>query len=155
MIRRAENRDIPRMIRLLGQVLEIHALIRPDIFIPETTKYTADELKEILSDDSRPVFVATDDNDECIGYAFCMIREQPFSTNMIPFTSLFIDDLCVDSSCRGKHVGRELFEFVKDEAKRLGCYEVTLNVWEGNDSAIEFYKRSGMKVKEYQMELIL
>jgi len=155
MIRRAENRDIPRIIRLLGQVLEIHALIRPDIFIPETTKYTADELKEILSDDSRPVFVATDDNDECIGYAFCMIREQPFSTNMIPFTSLFIDDLCVDSSCRGKHVGRELFEFVKDEAKRLGCYEVTLNVWEGNDSAIEFYKRSGMKVKEYQMELIL
>ncbi|MBR1876798.1 MAG: GNAT family N-acetyltransferase [Lachnospiraceae bacterium] len=155
MIRRAENRDIPRMIRLLGQVLEIHALIRPDIFIPETTKYTADELKEILSDDSRPVFVATDDNDECIGYAFCMIKEQPFSTNMIPFTSLFIDDLCVDSSCRGKHVGRELFEFVKDEAKRLGCYEVTLNVWEGNDSAIEFYKRSGMKVKEYQMELIL
>ena len=93
MIRRAENRDIPRMIRLLGQVLEIHALIRPDIFIPETTKYTADELKEILSDDSRPVFVATDDNDECIGYAFCMIKKQPFSTNMIPFTSLFIDDL--------------------------------------------------------------
>ena len=44
---------------------------------------------------------------------------------------------------------------MKEEAKRLGCYEVTLNVWEGNDKAIAFYDSLGMKVKEYQMELIL
>ena len=48
MIRKAEERDIPRIIELLGQVLQIHADIRPDIFIPGTTKYTVDELKELL-----------------------------------------------------------------------------------------------------------
>lgn len=48
MIRKAEERDIPRIMELLGQVLQIHADIRPDIFIPGTTKYTADELKELL-----------------------------------------------------------------------------------------------------------
>ena len=37
MIRKAEERDIPRIIELLGQVLQIHADIRPDIFIPGTT----------------------------------------------------------------------------------------------------------------------
>lgn len=30
-----------------------------------------------------------------MGYAFCQLKEQPFSTNMVPFKSLFIDDLCV------------------------------------------------------------
>ena len=33
-IRKAEENDIPRIMELLGQVLEIHADIRPDIFIP-------------------------------------------------------------------------------------------------------------------------
>ena len=47
-IRRAEEKDIPNMMELLGQVLQIHAEIRPDIFIPGTTKYTVDELAALL-----------------------------------------------------------------------------------------------------------
>ena len=33
-IRKAEEKDIPRLLALLGQVLQIHAEIRPDVFIP-------------------------------------------------------------------------------------------------------------------------
>ena len=47
-IRKAEEKDIPRIMELLGQVLQSHAEIRPDVFIPGTTKYTASELKELL-----------------------------------------------------------------------------------------------------------
>ena len=57
MIRKAEERDIPRIMELLGQVLQIHADIRPDIFIPGTTKYTADELKELLK--NKDYFIVT------------------------------------------------------------------------------------------------
>ena len=46
-IRRAVDKDIPRLHELLGQVLQIHAEIRPDIFISGTTKYTDEELREI------------------------------------------------------------------------------------------------------------
>ena len=74
---------------------------------------------------------------------------------MVPFKSLFIDDLCVDADTRGMHVGSALFEFAKEEAKRFSCYELTLNVWEGNDSARHFYEKMGMKPKETQMEYIL
>ena len=77
-IRRANEKDIPRIIDLLGQVLEIHAEIRPDIFIPGTTKYTDAELSEMLKDDLKPIYVAVDENDFCVGYAFCQIREQPW-----------------------------------------------------------------------------
>ena len=154
-IRHAQDKDIERLISLLQEVLEIHATIRPDIFISGTTKYTREELLEKIANDDEPIYVAVDDNDEVKGYAFCILREQPFSTNMVPFKSMYIDDLCVDSTCRGKHIGEQLFEYVKEEAKKLGCYEVTLNVWEGNDPAISFYKNMGMMVKEYQMEFVL
>lgn len=103
----------------------------------------------------RPVYVAVDEKERVAGYAFCVIRKQPFSNNMVPFTSMFIDDLCVDQTQRGQKIGEQLFEYVKAEAKRLGCYEVTLNVWNGNDSAMRFYEKMGMRPKETQMEYIL
>ena len=136
-------------------MLQIHADIRPDIFIPGTTKYTNEELAKMIKDDTKPIYVAADDDDVCMGYAFCQIRQKPFSNNMVPFTSLFIDDLCVDVKTRGQHIGEQLFEYVKNEAKHLGCYEVTLNVWSGNTSAEKFYEKMGLKTKERQMEYIL
>ena len=154
-IRRAEAKDIPRLIALLSQVLELHAKIRPDIFVPGTTKYTVPELEGIIANEQSPVYVAADETDRAVGYAFCQVRKQPFSNNMVPFTSLFIDDLCVDAEARGKHIGTSLFEHVRAEAKRLGCYEVTLNVWEGNEQAVRFYQAMGFKTKETQLEYIL
>ena len=89
---KAEERDIPRIMELLGQVLQIHADIRPDIFIPGTTKYTVDELTELLKNEKNPINVAANEADICVGYAFCQLREQPFSNNMVPFKSIFIDE---------------------------------------------------------------
>ena len=154
-IRKAQVKDIPRIIELLGQVLQIHAEIRPDIFIPDTTKYTEQELAALLKDEKKPIYVAVNEEDVCMGYAFCQMKEQPFSNNMVQFQSLFIDDLCVDRFARGQHIGESLFDYVKQEAKRMGCYEVTVNVWAGNTSAEKFYEKMGMKTKERQLEYIL
>ena len=154
-IRKAQEKDISRIIELLGQVLQIHAEIRPDIFIPDTTKYTEQELAALLKDEKKPIYVAVNEEDVCLGYAFCQMKEQPFSNNMVQFQSLFIDDLCVDRFARGQHIGESLFDYVKQEAKRMGCYEVTLNVWAGNTSAEKFYEKMGMKTKERQLEYIL
>lgn len=154
-IRKAQEKDIPRIIELLGQILQIHAEIRPDIFIPDTTKYTEQEIAALLKDEKKPIYVAVNEEDVCMGYAFCQVKEQPFSNNMVQFQSLFIDDLCVDRFARGQHIGESLFDYVKQEAKRMGCYEVTLNVWAGNISAEKFYEKMGMKTKERQLEYIL
>ena len=58
IIRKAKEKDIPRILELLEQVLQIHADIRPDIFIPGTTKYTIDELRELLKHKEKPIYVA-------------------------------------------------------------------------------------------------
>ena len=155
IIRRAAEKDIPKVLDLLSQVLEIHAKARPDIFISGTTKYTPQELRGIFADDSRPVYVAADGEDRVIGYAFCVKEEEKATNNTVPFRSVYIDDLCVDSAARGMHVGERLYEHVKEEARREGCYEITLNVWEGNDGARAFYEKMGMRVKKTMMEDIL
>ena len=56
---------------------------------------------------------------------------------------------------RGKHVGKALYEFIRDYAKSIGCNNITLNVWEGNDAALSFYRNMGMKVQKTTMEIVL
>ena len=153
-IRRAKREDTGAVLRLLSQVLEIHAKIRPDIFVPGSTKYTSEELAVIFDDGLKPVYVAEDENG-VIGYVFCVIKEPAFANTMLPRRTLFIDDFCVDEGCRGQRIGEALFRFVLDEAGRLGCTDVTLNVWEGNDAARRFYEKMGMKPRETQMEIML
>jgi ribosomal protein S18 acetylase RimI-like enzyme len=74
---------------------------------------------------------------------------------LTPIKSLYIDDLCVDERCRGKHIGAKLFDFVKAYAREIGCYNVTLNVWACNSGALKFYEKCGMQVQKMGMETVL
>ena len=145
--------DIPRLIDLLHQVNMVHHQVRPDLFKPNTTKYSEQELKTLLSDELKPIFVY--DDGEVLGYAFCQITEVKDDRLLQDRKSLYIDDLCVDEAARGKHIGSALFEFVRDYAKSIGCHAITLNVWEGNDSAIRFYQNIGMRPQKTGMEMEL
>ena len=69
--------------------------------------------------------------------------------------TLYIDDLCVDETARGSHIGTQLYEHVLSFAREKGCYNVTLNVWAGNDSALKFYQHQGLNIQKYGMEVIL
>lgn len=152
-IRRAEPKDIPGVLALLHQVLEVHAALRPDIFLPGTTKYSDAELKAIFADDARPVWVAADDDDHVLGHAFCVLEEPNGSVNMRQYRSMYIDDICVDRNARGQHIATSLFEHVRQEAHRLGCRDITLNVWNGNESAEQFYAAMGMRPRKTTLEL--
>lgn len=153
-IRPANYQDAERVIELLSQVLEIHAKLRPDIFVSGATKYSKAQFKKMLDNKNTYIYVATDDN-EVIGYMICELISPKFSSTMLPNKNFYIDDLCVDEKYRNKHVGKALFEHAKKEAKRLDCYEISLYLWEGNDSAQKFYEKMGMKVKAKTMEYIL
>ncbi len=155
MIRRAKNKDISKILELLVQVNMVHHIARPDLFNGPATKYTAEELEEILKDDSRPIFVSTDENDVVEGYAFCIFQQHVGDNILTDIKTLYIDDLCVDENIRGKHIGRGLYEYVLAFAKEQGCYNVTLNVWAGNDSAMAFYEKCGLKTQKVGMEKIL
>ena len=153
MIRKASKSDITSIIRLLHQVNMVHHVIRPDLFKPHTTKYSEQELETMLDDDSKPIFVF--DDGEVRGYAFCQITEVRDDQLLEDVKTLYIDDICVDEQSRGRHVGKALYEHVRDYARSIGCHHITLNVWEGNDAAISFYRNMGMQVQKTTMETIL
>ena len=153
MIRKANKNDIGRIIELLHQVDMVHHAIRPDLFKSNTTKYNEQELEALLEDDNKPVFVF--DNGEVLGHAFCVITEVKDDKLLQDIKTLYIDDICVDEKARGKHVGKALYEHVRDYAKSIGCNNITLNVWEGNGPALSFYKNMGMKVQKTTMEIRL
>ena len=154
MIRKANKEDIRGMIALLYQVDAVHHGIRPDLFKSNTAKYNEQELETILNDSSKPIFVYEAEN-RILGHAFCQIIEVKDHRLLQDIKTLYIDDICIDETVRGKHIGTALFEYVRDYAKSIGCYNVTLNVWEGNDSALCFYRKMGMQVQKTGMEVII
>lgn len=154
IIRRAVEADIPVIDKLLYQVHKIHSDIRPDLFNKGTKKYTDEELKSIIADELTPVFVAEKDG-MVSGYAFCIHQQHINDNNLTDIRTLYIDDLCVDEASRGMHVGRALYDHVISYARENGYYNVTLNVWAGNDSAMIFYESVGLKVQKVGMEKIL
>lgn len=153
MIRRAEDRDIPQVLCLLEQVNRVHHDIRPDLF-RLTTKYTGEELRRIFADDEAPVFVY-DENGQVRGYIFTVLLDHSHNHMLTPIKELYIDDLCVDETARGKGVATALYRHVLDFAKANGCYNVTLNVWTGNDGALAFYQKMGMQPQKTKLEAIL
>ena len=154
-IRRAAEKDIPAINRLLFQVAQVHHNGRPDLFRPASKKYTDEELLAILHDDAKPVLAAVDDNDEMLGYAFCIFQQHLQSNILTDIKTLYMDDLCVEETCRGRLIGRLLYEAVLDFAREKGCYNVTLNVWGCNESARKFYESCGLSVQKIGMEQIL
>ena len=153
MVRKAKIGDIPSIIYLLHQVNMVHHVIRPDLFKPNTTKYDEQELRTLLDNDNKPIFIY--DDGEVLGHAFCMITEVRDDKLLQNIKTLYVDDICVDEKARGKHVGRALYKYVRDYAKSIGCNNITLNVWEGNDAALNFYRNMGMKVQKTTMEIVL
>ena len=152
-IRRAEFWDIEKIKDLLNQVLDVHHTGRPDIFKGNCRKYTDDELMDIIADDSRPIFVADDKGVK--GYCFCIFQQHCDNNILTDIKTLYIDDLCVDKNVRGSGIGKALYEYAVEFAKENGCYNLTLNVWSCNESAMKFYEKCGLGVQKIGMEKIL
>lgn len=152
MIRLVETRDAQRLSELLYQVHAIHADLRPDLFVPGEKKFSDQEIIERIEDKEHPIFVY---EDEAGLYVFCNYIETKDKPNLVARKELFIDDLCVDASQRGKGVGELLYRHVVKIAKENGCKSVTLHVWSDNAGAVRFYERLGMQAQYVQMEQVL
>lgn len=150
-IRFANTDDIPQLLNLLRQVERVHHDIRPDLFRDGGEKYEPETLKKLLKDVNRPVLAAVEDG-VVVGYAFCVLEETAGDPARLDRKELYLDDLCVDASVRGKGVAKQLWQETVDLAKQLGCDALTLNVWEGNDRARKFYENCGLTVRKTFLE---
>ena len=154
-IRKAKTKDIDRILELLVQVNNVHSQNRPDLFLKDKTKYTAKELEGILANEQTPIFVAVNEEYQVLGYAFGVFQSHVEHNNFPDIITFYIDDICVDAACRRQHIGEAIYKYVREYARKSGCYNITLNVWEKNDSARTFYEDLGFHVQKTGLEVIL
>ncbi len=155
IVRRAEEKDIPQILKLLIQVDMVHHNGRPDIFKGPATKYNDKQLKELFMREQDPVFVCVDEAGNVLGHAFCVHKQEKDNNVITDIKTLYIDDICVDEEARGKHVGSTLYEAVKKYAQENDYYHITLNVWTCNPVARSFYESLGFVPLKTEMEVIL
>ncbi len=156
MIRPAEKRDIPGLMRLLTQVAQVHHDGRPDLFKSPATKFSAEDLERMLDEGVWMIFVLTDDGDErVLGHCFCEIVRHSGNRALTDIATLHIHDLVVDEAVRGQGLGARLYAHAQDCARARGCHNLTLNVWTCNPSAVRFYERMGLKPQKIGMETVL
>ena len=153
-IRKAVPSDITALNHLLEQVLLVHHNVRPDIFKESGRKFNDEQLKTLMFQEHTPIFVYENEEGKILGHLFCIIKE-PQSLAQTPIKTLFIEDLCVDENARGQKIGEQLCHFAEEFAQEMGCYNLTLDVWNDNVAALRFYERLDLKPQQTIMEKIL
>ena len=130
-VRPATTEDIPRTYALIRELAEYERAL-DEVNIGEATL-----LEDGFGDDPAYGLLVVEpaDRDEVVGIA---LHYEKYST--WNGRCLFLEDLVVTESERGKGYGRQLFAAVAAEAVRRGCAYMQWQVLDWNTPAIDFYK---------------
>jgi ribosomal protein S18 acetylase RimI-like enzyme len=77
--------------------------------------------------------------DDAVGFSICFLGFSTFNARPL----LNIHDIFVDSSVRGKGIGRMLLDRIESKARELNCCRLTLEVREDNKVARGLYRKFG------------
>ena len=147
-MRLASFEDAEAIYKLLCTIADLHREARPDMFPNLVSKYTVEQIKELLNKKNHAIFVA-EYNDEVAGYVFCEIITEGVGA------TLYVDDLCVDAEARKMGIGKALMDMAVEYGRETGCRQLMLNVWEFNSGAISFYEKYGLTTRTRHMEMTL
>lgn len=121
-IRDMKISDYNYVDKLMQQVHSLHVENRPDLYVKIEHPYSIDEFKKIVENNDI-ISVLAEDDGEILGVAIVTIRNK---SGMVKKKIAYMDDLCVDERFRGQGVGKELFSFVSNMAKKKGAERLDL-----------------------------
>lgn len=124
---------------LLREISQVHHEVRPDLFKPESLKFSLEDLVELLGNPDKPIFVYEEDG-KVLGHLFLEFKICD-KNGPYPKTSLYIDDLCVAQESRHRGIGQKLLQFAESYGRSQGAYH--------------FYDNAGFRPQQIQMEKML
>lgn len=129
-IRVSEREDCPRLLELIHEL----ALYEK---APQEVTVTIDEFVDAGFGENKvwKAFVA-EDNNRIVGFALYYVRYSTWKG-----CRLYLEDFIVTEECRGKGVGKLLFERVVQEAKDKNYNGMVWQVLDWNEPAINFYNK--------------
>jgi ribosomal protein S18 acetylase RimI-like enzyme len=151
MVRFAEEKDLDRINELRKQVNDIHVEGRPDLFKAGFGDEIRDYAKVIMDGENSDIIVAERDGVIC-GMVCVECVNKPETPYSKARSFYHVQEIAVDADYRRQGVAKELFEFMIEDAKKRKLARIELDVWEFNDSAIEFYQAVGFGQTRRWME---
>lgn len=131
-IRKGVKSDLPSVLELIKELA-----------VYEKALHEVEITLEQLEEDGfgeEPVFqflVATE-NEEIVGLALYYFRYSTWKGKAI-----YLEDLVVKESHRGRGYGQKLLDAIVEEARQTGSKQVRWQVLDWNEPAINFYKKLG------------
>ena len=154
-VRKARPDDWEFVKSLLLDICSIHKGFRPDLFKEGGLKFSKTDFENMLEENKRFVHICENEEGKRLAYLFSKLNIIENSDMRTDRRILYLDDICVDSSMRGKGVGSAIIEFSKCFAFELGCDSIELNAWAENLDAISLYEKNGFKMQRAFYEYIL
>lgn len=149
IIRKAKEEDYNGIDELVNQLLELHLVNRPDMYVKLKHPLSLDEFNNFISSNRKIVLVAEDDS-KLIGFGIVTIMN---NSGMVKNRKVaLLDNIYVVKEQRGKGVGSNLLSNLRNLSKDKGAKRMDLVVWSFNTKAIEFYKKNGMAIQRYILE---
>lgn len=148
VIRDIKISDYNEIDKLVQQVHNLHVDNRPDLYEKLEHPLSKNEFEELVQNKDI-ISVVAEEKGVIIGLCIVSIRNK---SGMIDKKIAYMDDLCVDEKFRGKGIGKKLFSFATEIAKKKGAERLDLMVWSFNEKAINFYEELGMKPQRYIFE---
>ena len=129
-IRKSEAADVPEMLRLIKELATYEKA-------PDEVMTTEESMKND-GFGADPIFesLVAKWNDKVIGTAIFYVAYSTWKGKMV-----YLDDIIITESMRGKGVGKLLFDEVAKFAKEVGANHFRWHVLDWNTPAIEFYKK--------------
>ncbi len=103
---------------------------------------TEEELQRIIESDSAQILIAEDENGEILGTMTLIIFQIPTGIRA------WIEDVVVDSSARGKGIGKKLNLAALELAKQAGAKTVDLTSRPARQEANQLYRSIGFAERE-------
>lgn len=151
MVRFAKKRDLDRVNELRKQVNDIHVEGLPDVFKAGFGNGIRDLAKVILEGEKSDIIIAERDGIIC-GMACVDYVNRPETPYGKARSFYHVQEIAVDVEFRRQGVAKELLEFMVADAKKRKFDKIELDVWEFNDSAIQFYEKVGFSQTRRWME---
>ena len=151
MVRFAEEKDLNIINELRKQVNDIHVEGRPDVFKAGFGTEIRDFAKVIMNGENSDIIVVERNGVICgmVCVDYVNKPETPYSKAR---SFYHVQEIAVDVNYRRQGVAKELLEFMITDAKKRKLGKIELDVWEFNDSAIEFYRAVGFRQTRRWME---
>ena len=145
--------DISALTEYDGDIAATMGVLRRQL----STKYDGspiprDLIEEIIESPYHDILLAIDDSDKIVGMVAVSI------VMMTTRRNVYMEDLVVDENCRGKGIGGQMLEAVKEWGRKKGCQrlEFTSTSRENKENAVKFYESHGIMLRDtgqYRAEL--